>query len=406
MKAWRFFFFFALLLTPLLGLPQSASADTGFAIEDVGFQYKFADKLQISASIQAVEKLQTLTLLIEAEQQELRQFQITPGEQIDASIDLSTNSFVPFSRIYFWFKAELSDGTIVTSPSYWFDYSDNRFEWKNDSSKLFHIYWVNGDASYGQEVQQVARSGLERATQLLPVVPNIPIEVYVYPDEATLQSVMNLAAQSWINGHTYLEANRVLVAETNSLDDTTDIERTIPHELMHLLQFQITGQNYAKAPVWLLEGLATQSELYANADRQRLLEEALQKGTLQPLADLCVAMPQEANQVSLSYAQSASVVSYLQNQYGNQVLLAMLQNAANGLECEANISAVLGVSAQQLDSTWKNSLVESTGSTNTADLGRILWIAIPTLLVLAGVMILLRRRKHSRMHQDENGNAA
>jgi hypothetical protein len=406
LKTGRLLLLLAFVFTPMLGLTQSAAADTGFAIEDVEFQYQFADKLQISASIQEADQLQQLTLLVEPEQQELRQFQVSPGQQANVTIDLTSNSIAPFCRVYFWFKAELKDGTIVTSPSYWFDYFDNRFDWMSDTSNLFQIYWSNGDASYGQVLQQVARSGLERATQLLPVVPNIPIEIYVYPDETTLQSVLNLAAQPWVNGHTYLETNRILIAESSPIEDTTDIERTIPHELMHLLQFQLTGQNYAKAPAWLLEGLAVQSELYANPEHKRGLEDALQAGTLQPLANLCAGVSQETNQSYIDYAHSSTVVNYLQKQYGSEVFITLLQNAAAGMECEANIVSVLGISSQQLEKDWENSQLVNSGATLPRQTSNLLWVLLPTLLVLAGVIVLLMRRRHQKAERkEENGNA-
>ena len=273
MKLLRLVFCSLVVICTVLGVNHKVNAEQGFNPEDVVYSYEFGDSLTVSATIQKPETIKSLTLVIEPDKQNSRQIPIliNSDPKVEINYDLKTNPLDPFSRVYFWFEAELTDGSVTTSPSYWFDYIDNRFEWKSNSTSLFNIFWVNGDAGYGQTLQQVARSGLERATQLVPVVPEIPIEIYVYPEESALKTVLSLDAQSWVNGHTFLTGNRILVVDAPPLDNVTDIERTIPHEIMHLLQFQIMGSNYGLAPVWLTEGLASQTELYANTDFERVL---------------------------------------------------------------------------------------------------------------------------------------
>ncbi len=402
LKPLRFILSILVVICAILGFTRIVSADQSLNPADVVFEYEFGNSLNISATILQSENIKNLTIVIEPEDQQSRQIQaiIQSDQKVDATYDLRTNALDPFSRVYFWFEAELKDGSIITSPSYWFDYIDNRFEWKSNSTSLFEIYWVNGDAGYGQILQQVARSGLERATQLLPVVPEIPIKIFVYPDDSSLKSVLTLDSHTWVNGHTYLSANRILVTDTPPLDNVTDIERTIPHELMHLLQFQIMGSNYGFAPLWLTEGLSSQTELYPNTDYERVLTQAIGNGTLRPISDLCLGISKDSSLALIDYAQSSSYVDFIQRNYGNQVFLKMLQDSATGMDCDKTVSSSLGITLEQLETNWTNAHSGENPYLSPSQISTILWIAIPSLLLLAGVIVLILRRKKNRQDQE------
>lgn len=394
------FLVYALLFAIILQPADIVSSDNSLNIVNVTHSYEFGKSLIISATLPEPGTIHNISLLIQPDNQQSRQIplSIENAGALHAVYDLSVNSIDPFTRVYYWFEAELSDGTISTSPSYWFDYLDNRYDWKTNSTSMFDIYWTNGDASYGQKLQQIARSGLERATQLIPVVPDLPISIYIYPDEASLQSVLTLGSQAWVNGYTYLSSNRILVADSTPLEDVTDIERTIPHEIMHLLQYQIAGSNYSNAPAWLTEGLATQTELYANPELQRSLSAAAKAGTLTPLSQLCLGISKDANQALVNYAQSGSLVDYAQQTFGNQVLVTMLQNSSTGLNCDQNVKSALGISQQQLEIDWLNAINGSGTGTSSGNI--LFWVGIPALLIFSAIVVFFIRRRKMQPDSD------
>ncbi len=402
LKPLRVSLFVFLIFFTFCGHPISVNAISGLTVENVVIDYTFAESLHISASVPRSVDIKNISVILGPENQQTRQIQtiINADNLIDITYDLNSSGFIPFSRIYYWFEAELNDGTISTSPSYWFDYLDNRFSWKSSESNLFSIFWVTGDASYGQKLQQVARSGLERATLLLPIVPETPIQIYVYPDDASLQTVLTLDSEAWVNGLTILGSNRILVVDNLPADDLTDLERTIPHEIMHLIEYEVTGPNYKNSPAWLLEGLSTQTELYPNPDRERELSRAIADHSLKPLSELCSGLAQDPSQALIDYAHSSAIVGYIQQKFGNQVFLTMLDNASSGMECNNNTLTSLGISLQQLDNDWQNSLQARNSLIRSFPLPKVLWIAIPIVLLLTGVLILLRRRKISKIQED------
>lgn len=402
LKSLRVILLISLFLLTFCGQVSSAKADSALRVDNVVYDYIFAKNLHISASLPQASEIKNISLIIGPDNQQTRQvpFTMSADNRIDVNYDLSMSGFAPFSRIYYWFEAEIKNGSINTSPSYWFDYVDNRFSWKNSESNLFTIYWVTGDAAYGQKLQQLARSGLEQATRLLPVVPETPVQIYVYPDDISLQTVLTMNSQDWVNGHAILSSNRILVVDKQPVEDLTDLERIIPHEIMHLLEFQVTGENYNNSPAWLLEGLSTQAELYPNPERERDLTISITDKTLKPLSELCSGLSQDPAQQGIDYAHSSAVVGFIQHNYGNQVFMKMLENASSGMDCESNIQSSLGISTQQLDNDWQNSLKPKNVFFSSIPIATILWIAIPVILVLAGSVILLRRRKISKTQRE------
>jgi hypothetical protein len=378
----------------------STIAQGELLVTEVEQQYQFAKNLTIHAVIEDPNSIQKLIMIIRPNGQSSRQVIVTPTSdgRIEIDYNLETDTIEPFNRVFYWFEAELNNGTILSSPSYWFDYVDNRFTWKSNESKLFNIYWVEGDNAFGQKLQDIARDGLERATQLLPVVPELPIIVYVYPDYGSVQSALSLSDQSWVSGHTSENMGVILVEKSLPLSDFTDLERQIPHEIMHILHYQSLGVSYANAPAWLLEGLATETELYPNPDAQRALEVALTNNTIVPISNLCQGFSKDAEEAQLNYAQSASLVKYIREKYGVIVFPEFLDNAKTGVSCGQNVESVLGISSEQLEQNWHQTLLPQ-DQQNPIDTKLLFLVLIPVTTIIIGIFVLLRI-KRSRINLD------
>jgi len=404
LKLIRFLMILVIASSITSGFVKSVSADQGFDLENVSYEYEFGKTLSITATVPQIENIKSISVSIQPENLQPRQIngEIGNDSQVNATFDLQTNSISPFSRVFFWFTAELQNGTMISSPSYWFDYVDNRFPWKSNSSKLFTVYWVFEDSQYGQRIQQIAKSGLERSTQLLPVAPNIPIEIYIYPDITSMKSIFPVDSELWVNGKAILKANRIIVVDQPPLDDFTDLERLIPHETMHLLQFHVLVSNYAYAPTWLMEGLASQAELYPDADKERVLSKATETGRLTPLSTLCLGISQDPEQANIDYAQSASLVRYVKNTYGNQSLLTMLQAASSGKDCSSLVNSTLGISLQRLEDDWLASVSSNAPVTTIGQVSTFLWIFIPGVLVVSGLILLAVRRSRTKSKETKS----
>ena len=380
------FLFLALILPGNI-----TQAQTTPLVNEVSANYEFGSNLTISARLASANQSDVIYIVLQPERQTPRQIKLIPDSEngLFLNFNLGHDPLKPFSRIYYWFQFEHDNGTTTTSPSYWFDYIDNRYQWKNLNSKLFEIYWVDGDTAFGQNIQDIAKTGLEKATQILPVAPQLPIRIYVYPNTTDLKDGLSFTHQEWVSGHASPELGVVLVSNATDQSNLIDLERQIPHELMHILQYQVTGSYYKKAPAWVLEGLATYSESYPNPDFDRLLTKAANDQTLFSLDSLCQSFPINANDAAVAYAQSLSIVKFLENQFGSQIFLRILEQSITGLDCGQVINSTSDLTNSQLETNWKEATFPGSTSTNVP-LEKWMIFLILGIVLLTVAFLLIR----------------
>lgn len=375
------------------------SSQQGSLIADAKVNYTFQQELTIQATFSSSVPAVKAQLNLQPQNGEIRQIEIsTPvTDDLKIKIDLQKLPLPTFSRIYYWFVILFPDNTSYTSPSYWFDYIDNRFLWNSNSSKWFNLYWTDHDTNFGLHIQSLALDGLKNATGVLPVSPDLPVSIFVYPDAASLQDAISETTGADITGNAIPDTNAILVSSSDDLTNTTNLERQVPHELMHLLEYHLTGANYASAPAWLLEGLATNAENYKDPDQARALKLAFQQNSLIPLDQLCNAFPHESIQSTLAYAESASFTQFLTEKFGTDKMISLLQNAGNGLSCQQLILNTLGENLTDLESSWHQEVQNQRADSN----GWLSYWPIPFVAVVLLIPLLLIRK--NRQSNPSNG---
>jgi len=383
-----------LLLCSLMLLPvSSVKAQNEEPVTNVQLDYQFGSSIHFNAHISNADNYSSVLLILQPDGQSSRQINIIPAADGSVAVDydLTVDPLRPFARVYYWFELTALDGSSLTTPSYWFDYLDNRYQWVSSETDLFHLYWVDGADSFGQKVQEIARDGLKAATNLLPVTPDIPIRIYVYPDMDALQQALTLTGQPWTAGHASPDIGVLLVSNGSQSAELIEMERQIPHELMHILEYKTSGASYAAIPAWLNEGLATSVEIYPDPDLQRILNAAQSSGSLLPIASLCDGFPQDARTAQLAYAQSASFVNYLNGRFGSHIFTKLIENAASGQTCENAVNSAAGVPLDQLEKDW----IAATFSVATPLNFGVLAVVISVAVLLVVLLIVLVRRRHS-----------
>jgi ABC-type uncharacterized transport system permease subunit len=98
--------------------------------------------------------------------------------------------------------------------------------------------------------------------------------------------------------------------------------------------------------------MASLAELYPNPEYERVLQKAIDNKSLLPMEALCPAFPREASGAFLSYAQSASFVRFIHQNYGTSGLKNLMLHYQDGLGCSEGAQAALGSSLQQLENRW------------------------------------------------------
>ncbi len=324
-----------------------------------------------------------------------------PGSKVSADYPYSLvgQDVPPFATIIYWWEIHDAAGERRQSEERLLYYADNRYEWQSRSDQhkgiSLEVYWVQGDVGFGQRALNVAIKALDELyRELETAVPGV-IRIYIYPSEQDLRSALNLAGYAWAGGQARPELGAVLVGIPDSLAGPGEMERLIPHELTHLLVFEAAGRTVGRVPPWLNEGLASINEHRPDPNRQAELEQALAEGGLFSLEALCAPFPADEELTRLAYAQSASVVQYLHEEYGSQLIRDLLATYAENVSCEAGVTRVLGKSLNGLESAWLASLKRQ-GQVIVALNDSAVWLSLwllTALLVLPLVGVFRRANR-------------
>jgi len=348
-------FILAIFLT-LTNLPViSVQADTNIQMEDVAVFHEFGGLVTFQGRILTDQDIQSVFLSIQPAGQSIRLVEITPSAQGEILVQMDSDLLAlrAFTMVFFWFEITSGGGEKWTSDTYHFSYIDNRFDWETLEATNLQVNWHDRDRNFGQDILNVAQQALDTVPSLVQAnIPN-PVIIYVYRDPADLQSALSLVQQSWVAGHANPDLGIILLSIPDSPSQRMELERQIPHELMHLLLYQKTVDSYTSLPAWLKEGLASIAEFYPNPDYPRALDKAIHSNGLIPLNQLCSAFPSDASGAFLAYAQSASFVQYLYNQVGTPGVVNLLNAYDNGFGCEEGFKSTFGISLTDYEMRWR-----------------------------------------------------
>ena len=317
---------------------------------------------------------------------------VLQDNQVYYQHDLIANPLRAFSQVEYWFHITTQAGEPLVSEIFTFFYEDNRFAWQVLSSDTFTVHWYAGEMEFAQHVLNAAEAGLVRASRML-ILPTIqPLNIYVYATGLDMQSTMQLGSLHWLAGHADPDLGVAVVSLPAGPDQLSEVERQIPHEVMHLLLYQAVGPTYSSLPTWLKEGLASANESRPNPNYYVLLSEAVEQDVLIPMSMLCSSFPQD-NTIYQAYAQSDSLVRYLYQVYGQTGLQNLLVSYSSGEGCETAPVTSTGLALTDLEKEWRRSALND----NILDLileALLPWVALLIVVLLVPfVLVISSRRK-------------
>jgi hypothetical protein len=356
-----------------LGLNRVLPARAETQIVDPRVDYIFGRQITFLAKFESdVLPVETRFYFRRPEDKEAIMVPATLDDQGVLSYDYDSMQFPlrAFSRVEYWFEVVVDGGQTFRSSPRVFSYEDNRFVWQHLQSGSFRVHWYDGDAAFGQELLDVAQRGLQQAQSLLPVATRDEIiDIYTYASKEEMRSTLLLGGTNWVAGHADPDMQLIVVSIPPGPEQSTEMERQIPHELMHTLLYLTVGPEYYKLPTWLIEGLASVNEIYPNPYYHTILSQAAARDGLLSFSDICQNFPADASGAYLAYAQAASFTRYLYDQYGAEGLetLVVIYTQSSELDCQDGTAKALGTSLNQLERGWRQTaLGEKIASTEAS----------------------------------------
>ncbi len=236
-------------------------------------------------------------------------------------------------------------------------YGSTLSSFKKNSSDHFIVYYH--DAKVGDSVFQQAE----------PDFAKICSDLLIDPKNEMRRGKFLLILTA--NDKEYLDVSNEKTARAGALTDyetksiIINVERssptmtsTLPHEMTHAIVFEFFNSGN-KIPNWLHEGIASFEEAKFDDSqvnrRSTEYQTDLQQGRHIPVKSMSLKEDATDTQIQIYYAESASIVSYLINQYGMYRFMTLLKNMQAGQALDAALSSVYAgeiPDSTTLESKW------------------------------------------------------
>lgn len=360
--------------------------------DDIPFQYIFGEYIDFRGELAEDLQIERLLLFIKVEgenQTRSGEANITDGGEYTMRYDLAEQPIRAYSEVTYWLEATLQNDDALEFDKQTFQYVDDRFEWQTRDADEMHVHWYEGDSTFAQSVLDTAKAGLENIQRLLPLELEVDVDIYVYASAKEMRDTLQVSGTNWVGAHTDPDLGVMVVSLPPGPEQRLEMERQIPHELMHILLYQELGPAYKNLPTWLNEGLGSVAELYPNPDYLILLNSAYEQDTLLPINDLCETFPQDASGAFLAYAQATSFTRYLHQEYGSTGLEDLVNQYAEQVSCNRGTQMALGSSLAQLDRSWRNAAFgENMALSSLGDL--LPWIVLLVVILAVPITLTIR----------------
>ncbi len=342
------------LIGLLAGQPSVVAAQTPVDFQDVPAVVEFGKKVTFQAFVDPQSTIQEAFISIQPQGIEpiILPVTVSAKNKISYQLDLTQTELRPFSRVTYFYRVLLDNGVSFSSPDYVFDYTDSRFTWEKVTHAPFEIYSYGHDLAFGELTQNTAQVGLDSIQNILPAQLDQTVRIYVYNTANDLKGALP-GIQPWIAGQSAPDLGVILLSIPVGPEEKLELERQLPHELMHVMVYRLVGGKTANLPAWLVEGLASIAEIYPNPEYASALEKSAAEDKLIPIENLCISFPRDASGAFIAYAESASFMRYLHRTYGASAIRWLVEQYQNGMGCSEGIQTALGSSLTQLEYKWK-----------------------------------------------------
>jgi hypothetical protein len=279
-----------------------------------------------------------------------------PNTTVDVSSTLNmikTGGLPPGTGLTYRWELQDADGNKLEPDPVQIQFDDNRYSWQKFTQGKLTFYWYDGDQSFAEQLMAAAQQALVRLAGETGAFLNQPVKIYIYSNAQDLQGAL-IYPKEWTGGVTFADYGVIAIGiSPGSLDWG---ERTISHELTHMVNHQMTSNPYSGLPTWLDEGLAKFNEGPIEQGDLDILNKAIVQKSLVSLRSICSGFSAYPNLASLSYVEGWSAVDFLIHNYGEAKMLELLNTIKQGRGYDEAFNKVYGFDIDGLNSEWQDHL--------------------------------------------------
>jgi len=378
-------------------------AQEGITVIANTYEYSFSEQIVFRLMAESSSEINEITLIYRIGSAPVTNSahpEFSPAKQVEAEHvwRLQRGEIPPGSDIEYSWRIKDAAGNALETELVTFTYMDDRFTWQSLAEGKVVLYWYDADQTFGQRLLDSAVESLSRLEENVGVELEKPVKIIVYQDKADMQEA--LISQGAIYEEQIITLGVVVAPDIVLLHGThQEVDRTIAHELTHVVVHLATDNPYTEIPAWLDEGLAMYNEGELRSGNAQALKEGIRENRLISVRSL-TSMTGNPAEVNLFYGEVYSVVDFLLKTCGKEKMSELLQVFKEGSLADDALLEVYGFDQDELDAQWRESMGTSPrgevgeGVTPEAPeagepAGGICWGALPGL-ALAVLPFLLK----------------
>jgi hypothetical protein len=221
------------------------------------------------------------------------------------------------------------------------------------------------------------------------VLDHVEVRLARSPEDMTALAPVDHPPPRYAVGVAYAPLHLVLVSlREPKTAEATDLREVLRHELVHVALYDATQGHHV--PLWFNEGLAVYASGESSLLRTRTLWNATLSKTILPLEDLDRGFPEENEQVSIAYAESADFVRFLLRDEDRARFGSLVERVRKGAPFDRALADAYGDNVRKLEYEWREELDKRFSFWPVLTGSSMLWAGIMGVLVIAYVR---RRRK-------------
>ena len=269
--------------------------------------------------------------------------------------------------------------------------------WVTEKGSYLRIHGHPDDMATLVRMARHGSEALPRLSERLQVPIGHTIHVYVATSDTQFRALQPGKAPTWADAVAYPALGVVILRAPGVRGGTAQpLERVFDHELVHIL----LGRAFAPAvpPTWLQEGTAQLLAGEVGPQVARDIASGMAAGGLIDLDNLAHGFPKDALRARLAYAQSADLVAWLEQNYGEQVVPTLVAETRSGKTMAAALRKATGRFLHEVEADWARQYTRGIGFSWTSVMNEgVLFGLGGIVLAVGGVM--RRRRFHQRMEE-------
>jgi hypothetical protein len=269
------------------------------------------------------------------------------GDSAEYVWDTADRHVTPNTRVTYSWRAT-DEGQVRVSPEGALLYDDDRsgLDWESAQLGAARVHWYGSAETIARGLGELAADGAANAERLLGHEMTGAVDIFVYDSQDDFFGALGPGAREWTGAATYPGLRTIFMSLTAG--NQAYRERTLVHEVTHVVFNDATDNPFHEPAKWLNEGLATWAESQSAAGERSEVESQASGDGLFAFEAIAEQFPIGERGARLAYAQGATMVDMIVAEHGREAIAAIAAAYRDGASDSEALRAGTGLPANDL----------------------------------------------------------